>query len=288
MQLVEVDMSDDPSDCLPLVYDPTQINAFWSKRPISVATRMIQLMGSHSFQHNDASASVIGVTGGFLFSLLADVVFGNLKENEVQRAIEIRNIVTSLGPAYIKLGQALSIRPDLLSPKAMVELQKLCDKVPSFDSDIAMNLIETELGRPWQDVFKKLTPRPIAAASLGQVYKGELMSGEDVAVKVQRPYVVETVSIDLYILRKVGVFLHRFRQIKTDFVALLDEWAERFFEELDYVKEGQNATKFAQQMKEDLPQVTLITQRDRQVFIDAAGRCAQYVLRLHDTTRADD
>ena len=211
---------------------------------------------------------MIGVTGGFLSSLLADVVFGKLKENEVQRAIEIRNIVTSLGPAYIKLGQALSIRPDLLSPKAMVELQKLCDKVPSFDSEIAMDLIEAELGRPWQDVFQKLTPRPIAAASLGQVYKGELMSGEDVAVKVQRPYVVETVSIDLYILRKVGLFLHRFPQIKTDFVALLDEWAERFFEELDYVKEGQNATKFAKQMKEDLPQVTLITQRNRQVCTD--------------------
>lgn len=196
-----------------------------------------------------------GVTGGFLTSLLTDFAFGRLKETEVQRAIEIRNIVTSLGPAYIKLGQALSIRPDLLSPTAMVELQKLCDKVPSFDSDVAMQLVESELGRPWHAVFKKLTPKPIAAASLGQVYKGELMTGEEVAVKVQRPFVVETVTIDLFIIRKIGLCLKKFPQIKTDFVALLDEWAERFFEELDYVKEGQNATKFAQQMKADLPQV---------------------------------
>lgn len=67
--------------------------------------------------------------------------------------MELRNIVTSLGPAYIKLGQALSIRPDLLSPAAMVELQKLCDKVPSFDDAVAMEVVRQEFGRPWQEVI---------------------------------------------------------------------------------------------------------------------------------------
>ena len=81
--------------------------------------------------------------------------------------------------------QALSIRPDLLSPAAMVELQKLCDKVPSFDSGVAMRLIEDELGRPWREVYAELTPEPIAAASLGQVYKGRLKNGHVVAVKVR-------------------------------------------------------------------------------------------------------
>ena len=65
---------------------------------------------------------------------------GRLKETEVARAIDLREIVTSLGPAYIKLGQALSIRPDILSPAAMNELQKLCDKVPSFDTKVAMKV----------------------------------------------------------------------------------------------------------------------------------------------------
>ena len=88
---------------------------------------------------------------------------------QVKRAIDLRNIVTSLGPAYIKLGQALSIRPDLLSPAAMVELQKLCDKVPSFDNRTAMAVIREELGGPWQEFYAELTPDPIAAASLGQV-----------------------------------------------------------------------------------------------------------------------
>lgn len=243
MQLVEVeDTGGDSSDALPLTYDPELIAAYWSKRPVSLVTRIIQLAG---------------LSSGFLGSIAVDFLAGRLKEKEVEYAIQLRNIVTSLGPAYIKLGQALSIRPDILSPKAMNELQKLCDKVPSFDSKIAMEVIRTELGKPWEEVYAELTPEPIAAASLGQVYKGKLMSGESVAVKVQRPYVLETVTIDLYLIRKVGVFLRRFPQIQTDVVALLDEWAARFFEELDYVREGQNATKFAQQMREDLPQVVV-------------------------------
>ncbi len=71
---------------------------------------------------------------------------------QVKRAIQLRNIVTSLGPAYIKLGQALSIRPDILSPAAMNELQKLCDKVPSYNNDDAMQVICDELGAPWYEV----------------------------------------------------------------------------------------------------------------------------------------
>ncbi|KAK8674160.1 hypothetical protein V6N13_112456 [Hibiscus sabdariffa] len=90
------------------------------------------------------------------------------------RAIELRKIVTSLGPTYIKLGQVLSIRPDIISPVVMIELQKLCDKVPSFPNDIAMTLIEEELGQPWQEIYSELSPLPIAAASLRQVDKGRL------------------------------------------------------------------------------------------------------------------
>ena len=142
-----------------------------------------------------------GISGGFLGGLLIDTLRGKVAENQVARAIDLRNIMTSLGPAYIKLGQALSIRPDLLSPAAMNEMQKLCDKVlrgegalqestrgalaaalstawrppipsaqvPSFDSGVAMKMISQELGRPWQEVYAELTPEPIAAASLGQV-----------------------------------------------------------------------------------------------------------------------
>ncbi|CAH9101200.1 unnamed protein product [Cuscuta europaea] len=240
LRLVEVDES---SEFLPLVYEPASIAAYWGKRPHAVATRVVQLLS---------------VAGGFLSRIAFDVINKKFKENEVARAIELREIVTSLGPAYIKLGQALSIRPDILSPAAMVELQKLCDKVPSFPDDVAMTLIETELGQPWSNIYSELSPSPIAAASLGQVYKGRLReNGDLVAVKVQRPFVLETVTIDLYIIRTFGLALRKFPQISVDVVGLVDEWAARFFEELDYINEGENGTLFAEMMKKDLPQVVV-------------------------------
>ncbi|KAL2632941.1 hypothetical protein R1flu_004420 [Riccia fluitans] len=244
LRLVEVDATGaDGGEQIPQVYDPELIANYWGSRPAAVATRIAQLLG---------------VAGGFLSGIAMDIITKKVKENEVKRAIELREIVTSLGPAYIKLGQALSIRPDILSPSAMTELQKLCDKVPSFPNDIAMALIEEELGKPWNEIYSELSESPIAAASLGQVYKGRLReTGEVVAVKVQRPYVLETVTVDLFIIRKLGVALRKFPQIATDVVGLVDEWAARFFEELDYVNEGNNGTRFAEQMKVDLPQVVV-------------------------------
>ncbi|XP_065630318.1 uncharacterized protein LOC136067873 isoform X3 [Quercus suber] len=138
----------------------------------------------------------------------------------------------------------------------MIELQKLCDKVPSFPDDVAMALIEEELGQPWNNVYSELSSSPIAAASLGQVYKGRLKeNGDLVAVKVQRPFVLETVTVDLYVIRNLGLVLRKFPQISVDVVGLVDEWAARFFEELDYVNEGENGKLFAEMMKKDLPQL---------------------------------
>lgn len=241
MRLVALD---EDSEGLPLIYEPSLIAEYWGRRPVAVFTRIVQLLS---------------IAGGFLSGVGMDFLTGKSKENEVKRAIELRNIMTSLGPAYIKLGQALSIRPDLLSPAAMNELQQLCDKVPSFDSKIAMKQLELELGKPWTEIYAELTPEPIAAASLGQVYRGKLMTGEEVAVKVQRPGVLETVTVDLYIIRSLGLILRNFPDItaRADIVALLDEWAARFFEELDYVREGNNATRFAELIREDLPQVVV-------------------------------
>jgi aarF domain-containing kinase len=235
---------DEDGEGLPIVYEPNLIAEYWGRRPVAVFTRIIQLLS---------------IAGGFLGGVGIDLLTGKSKENEVKRAIELRNIMTSLGPAYIKLGQALSIRPDLLSPAAMNELQQLCDKVPSFDSKVAMKQLELELGKPWNEIYAELTPEPIAAASLGQVYRGKLMTGEEVAVKVQRPGVLETVTVDLYIIRSLGLMLRNFPDItaRADIVALLDEWAARFFEELDYVREGNNATRFAELIKDDLPQVVV-------------------------------
>ncbi|GAX17169.1 aarF domain-containing kinase [Fistulifera solaris] len=236
MRLVDIAPRDD--DSLPFDYDPQALKVFFSSRPTAVVTRVLQL---------------ITVSAGFLVNVLGDQLLQRGKTNanlEVQRAAELRELITSLGPFFIKIGQALSIRPDILSPRSMVELQKLCDKVPSFDSKIAFATIERELGRPVEEIFSKITPEPVAAASLGQVYKATLReTGETVAVKVQRPAVLETVSLDLYLARELGMIARRLNlSDRLDAVALLDEFAYRFYQELDYNLECQNGERIAREM----------------------------------------
>ena len=247
MKLVDVGSSGDGADdVLKKVYDPEHLKRFFQKRPGAVITRLFQVMSTAS---------------GFLTKVAFDAARGKLDdpESEVKRAAELRDTITSLGPFFIKLGQALSIRPDVLSPRSMVELQKLCDKVPSFSSEIAFATIERELGRSIDDLFTTITPEPIAAASLGQVYKATLRdTGETVAVKVQRPNVLETVSLDLYLARELGMFARSFPALSSrlDAVALLDEFAYRFYQELDYNLECDNGLKIREQMKV-LPMVVI-------------------------------
>ena len=132
-----------------------------------------------------------------------------------------------------------------------MELQKLCDKVPCFDSKIAFNTIERELGNTVDGIFSEITPEPVAAASLGQVYKATLReTGETVAVKVQSPGVLETVSLDLYLARELGIFLRNVPALvdRIDVVALLDEFAYRFYQELDYNLECENGIRIKDYM----------------------------------------
>merc|ERR1719148_540102 len=244
MRLIEEDA--DGKSGLPYDYDPIVLKNYYRKRPLVVLQRIIQ---------------VLSVGGGFFVKVTLDTLFSRMENNpdlEVQRAGELRDLITSLGPFYIKLGQALSIRPDVLSPRSMVELQKLCDKVPSYDSKVAMATVERELGNTVDALFSEITPEPVAAASLGQVYKAKLRAtGEEVAVKVQRPGVLETVSLDLYLARQIGLFARNFAiSQKIDAVALLDEFAYRFFQELDYNQECENGIRIKEQMK-ILPMVVI-------------------------------
>lgn len=244
MQVVRMRGADDVNDVLPTVYNPVRLEAYFSKRPGAVFTRVWQVAYASS---------------SFLFGVLLDYVTGSSDDVEVKRAAQLRNTIVSLGPFFIKLGQALSIRPDILSPRAMVELQQLCDKVPCFDSALAMRTIEEELGRPPSEIFSKMTAEPVAAASLGQVYKATLAeTGEEVAVKVQRPFVLETVSLDLHLVRNIGLFLRKFPTItsRLDIVSILDEFANNFYQELDYNLECQNGIRVAEDMKR-LPMVVI-------------------------------
>jgi predicted unusual protein kinase regulating ubiquinone biosynthesis (AarF/ABC1/UbiB family) len=146
----------------------------------------------------------------------------------------------------IKVGQALSTRPDLVPPDYLEELTRLQDQLPPFDNAVAYRFIEEELGDSPDMIYAELTESPIAAASLGQVYRGRLKTGEEVAVKVQRPGLAQSIALDTYILRGLAALAMRLvKRIRSDLVGIMDEFAARIFEEMDYNQEGRNAERFA-------------------------------------------
>ncbi|MEO1466838.1 MAG: AarF/ABC1/UbiB kinase family protein, partial [Cyanobacteria bacterium J06633_1] len=139
----------------------------------------------------------------------------------------------------------LSTRPDVVPPTYLEELTTLQDKIPSFPNEMAFRFIEEELGARPEDIYAELSPQPIAAASLGQVYKGRLKTGEEVAVKVQRPGLNRRISLDIYIMRlSAGFVQDKVKQVRSNLRAIIDELAERIFEETNYNQEGRNADKF--------------------------------------------
>ena len=394
MLVVETRSGADDNDVLPTVYSPEALSAYFRARPGAVFQRIYQILTTSS---------------GFLAAVISDALYAsitNMSEEErgnqeVRRAAALRSTIVSLGPFFIKLGQALSIRPDILSPRAMVELQQLCDKVPSFDSDLAMKTIEQELkdsvmcqidfdtetgelvedcvtegvqllggsGTPTPDrffpedveamqgegekkftvrtisssggmttttirpsdsdkmstglddsmdtvtltenaassdnpyvnnknmenpvvrsIFSEISPEPVAAASLGQVYKAKLRAtGEEVAVKVQRPFVLETVSLDLFLVRSFGDLARKFFPAFTarlDVISLLDEFASNFYAELDYNLECENGLRIAEDMKR-LPQVKI--PKNYPEYTSRRIHCAEWVEgeKLSQSTAGD-
>lgn len=163
------------------------------------------------------------------------------------RAAELRNILVELGPAYIKIAQAISSRPDLIPPSYLDELSLLQDRISPFFTEVAINTVEQELGLPIEELFSEISPEPVAAASLGQVYQARLRrTGQLVAVKVQRPGVQAAISLDILILRFLAGLLRRIRKLNTDLQAVVDEWASSLFREMDYRTEANNGIRFRQ------------------------------------------
>ena len=213
-----------------LVYDPDEIAQYYRSRPFTILLRLLELVWTFL---------------GFGLGLLWDQQTSSQEKNEIKRAIQLRTVLTKLGPAYIKIGQALSTRPDLVSPAFMEELVKLQDQIPPFSNDIAFRLIQEDLGHPPTEIYAEISPNPVAAASLGQVYKAKLKTGEDVAVKVQRPGLTAQITRDIYLLRRIAQWAcNNLSVVRSDLVSIMDEFGARIFEEMDYTHEGENAQRF--------------------------------------------
>ena len=145
----------------------------------------------------------------FAGSLLYDEINGVGDRNVRERSEQLRVGLASLGPSFVKAGQVLANRPDVVRADFMEELTKLQDDVPAFKTEEAFAIIEKELGKSVKDLFEEITPEPIAAASLGQVYKAKLkQTGETVAIKVQRPGIEPIIYRDLVLFRILGGFVN--------------------------------------------------------------------------------
>lgn len=168
-------------------------------------------------------------------------------------ARRFRTLATDLGGVWIKVGQFLSARVDILPGSITDELAELQDEVPPEPFDFVRPTIESELGGRLDDLFEWMDSEPLAAASLGQVHRARLTSGEAVVVKVQRADIRPLVDVDLAALKRVIGWLKRYRPVRrrVDLDALYGEFSRTLWEELDYVAEAANARRFGEMFAED-------------------------------------
>jgi len=237
-------------------YDPKVASNFYKSRPFFVFGRVLKL----------ASLTAIFNTGIVwdwlvLGKLLKDENYTALRKAEPRRAKEALKLCEQLGPTFIKLGQALSIRTDLIPEAYALELRQLQDAVPPFSSDKAYDVLSKELGvKNLSEIFSTLSEEPVASASIGQVYKGTLRSnGKEVAVKIQRPGILSEIAIDLHVLRlltpiqtKLQNAINRIETTQEDIdtaILLVDEWGRGFVAETDYRLEARNTVAFEEAMR---------------------------------------
>lgn len=199
---------------------------------------------------------IFSFTMQFLTFLLWDRLTGaNRGKKRQRRAKWLVDRLINLGPTFIKIGQSLSTRADLIPLEYIEQLTQLQDRVPEFNSQEAIGVIETELGQTLDNLFESFTMSPLACASLGQVHRARLLSGEEVVIKVQRPNLEGLFNLDFELLHRLTRWLNIFPVVKKyNLEAIYQEFFELLFQEIDYIHEGKNADRFRENFK-NYPQV---------------------------------
>jgi ubiquinone biosynthesis protein len=196
-------------------------------------------------------AEALEVTRYFPRSLREKIV--TTEDYKLPVAVRIRRVIEELGPTYIKAGQILSSRPDLIPPDILKELAKLQDDVPPFPYELVQDVIESELKTPMDRVFRSFARVPIASASIGQVHEAVLRNGLEVVVKVQRPDIEQIVFIDTDLMHAIASYAEkRFQWARLyNFVERVDEFTKTIRQEMDYTIEGQNADRLRRNFEDD-------------------------------------
>ncbi|HBP53429.1 MAG TPA: hypothetical protein DD643_03330, partial [Synechococcus sp. UBA8638] len=183
------------------------------------------------------------------------VTQGSSPDHMVQSRLAqtVLKTLTRLGPCFIKVGPPPPPRPDLIPSAWLDELTKLQDQLPAFPLDAARDIVETDLGQSVSKLFRRFPQEPVAAASLGQVYKAQLSNGLQVAVKVQRPGLEAMIRRDLVLLRLLAMVFGPALPLNLGdgLVAIVDEFGSKLFEEIDYEAEARHACRFARQFHDN-------------------------------------
>ncbi|MDR1823886.1 MAG: AarF/ABC1/UbiB kinase family protein [Bifidobacteriaceae bacterium] len=231
----------------------------------------------------------VGLAVRFALQLWWEAKTGRLrpkaKREARQRALytaqarRFRDFATTKGGLIIKLGQFLSVRIDVLPKEYIDELGQLQDAIPAVPTPIMTDLVQRELGRPLEQLYAEFDPEPLAAASLGQVHRAKLASGEDVAVKILRPGIDALIDTDVRSLRSIMRLLDRFTTVGRymDVEEFCQDFENTFRDELDYIKEGRNAETFQRNflthMGVEMPQIYWSHTTSRVLTMEFMGGC---------------
>lgn len=174
-------------------------------------------------------------------------------KRRTSRAMRLRMIIEDLGPTFVKFGQILADRPDLISENLRVELKKLQSSARPFDDDVAISLIEMEMGDNVDNLFSFIDRRHIASASIAQVYRAQLITGEKVAIKIQRPGIRRKIQLDLKLIQIFAKRIHRqYPELNSfNIVSFVQTFGDILLKELDFTNEMSNMLRFKQIFKDD-------------------------------------
>ncbi len=185
-----------------------------------------------------------------IISIILNILIAGQNKNDHNQKRLSKNLLktlTDLGPCFIKVGQALSTRPDLVRKDWLEELTRLQDDLPAFDHAIAIEILEEEIGSPIGNFFNYFPNKPIASASLGVVYKAQLKNNQWVAVKIQRPGLLFCIRRDIAIIKVVSFLVSPILPLNlgVGINEIIDEFGISLFKEIDYIQEAENAERFA-------------------------------------------
>ncbi|KAJ1692428.1 hypothetical protein LUZ63_009126 [Rhynchospora breviuscula] len=226
---------------VPETYDPQIVADYFLCRPHILGFRIIEILFAFLTASAKLRASNTTMVEPDVHIAKRSIRFDSSKHYMGQL---LKETLLYLGPTFIKVGQSLSTRPDIIGSEICEALSDLHDKVPPFPRETAMKIIQSELGCPLDKKFSYISDKPVAAASFGQVYKGCTTDGKIVAIKVQRPDVLRSVVRDMYILRLGLGLVRRVAKRRNDIALYADELGKGFVGELDYTLEASNASIF--------------------------------------------